>query len=88
MLPTVVPQFMAHSLTLSRLNGMVGWGGIAEMGVGRFETIAVFVPIVLIVGAVVWHENNSHQEYLAKNAPARQQALRMPPRWRQPAPPV
>jgi hypothetical protein len=45
--------------------------GEAEMAVGRLETIAVFLPVVLIVGAVVWYENNSHNEYLAKNASAR-----------------
>src|SRR5260221_4725764 len=41
------------------------------MAVGRLETIAVFLPIVLIVGAVVWYGNNSRLEYEAKNAPAR-----------------
>ena len=41
------------------------------MAVGRFETIAVFLPVVLIVGGVIWYENNSRLEYQAKNAPAR-----------------
>jgi hypothetical protein len=33
------------------------------MAVGRLETIAVFLPVVLIAGAVVWYENNSRLEY-------------------------
>jgi hypothetical protein len=41
------------------------------MAVGRLETIAVFLPVVLIAGAVVWYENNSRLEYQATNAPAR-----------------
>jgi hypothetical protein len=40
------------------------------MAVGRLETIAVFLPIVLIVGAVGWNVNNLRLESRARNATA------------------
>jgi hypothetical protein len=41
------------------------------MAIGRLETIVVFVPIVLIAGAVAWTMNNTRLENQARDAPAR-----------------
>jgi hypothetical protein len=63
---------------------MVGRGDFG-MAVRRLETIAVFLPVLLVVGAVGWIVYNGWKIRRGMLLPGLQ-ALLTPPRWRRPAP--